>query len=169
MTDLSRTAGDDSAEDDGEIVLLHVEPDGRSTELLAAFAERFADGFAVRSVDEMGAALDAADAVDSVVTEQRLPDGSGVALVERLRADRPNLPIVFHTTCRSEDAEAKAFAAGADAYFEKRSERGQYGCLLDRVRALVDGDDAGRGPAATTVSENSLPSTTSVETPSSEE
>ena len=143
--------GRDPAEGGGSLVLLHVEPDPRSAELLAAFAERFADGFAVRSVDEMGAALQAIDAADCVVTEQRLPDGSGVELVERLRERGRDVPVAFHTTCRERETEARALAAGADAYFSKRSERGQYDRLLERLRGLVGGD--ARSPrAATTVS-----------------
>ena len=146
MTDRSRTAADDTTQDGGSVVLLHVEPDASSADLLAASAEGSADGFTVRSVDEMGAALDAADAVDCVVTEQRLPDGTGVALVELLRTAGREVPVVFHTTCPSEDTEATALAAGADAYFEKRSQRDQYDRIFERIRALVresgDGTDA---------------------------
>jgi DNA-binding response OmpR family regulator len=140
----------DPAEDGGSAVLLHVEPDARSAELLAAFAERFADGFAVISVDEMGAALDAVDAVDAVdcvVTEQQLPDGSGVELVERLRERGSDVPVAFHTTCREGATEAAALDAGADAYFSKRPERGKYERILERLRGLLGDDAPGRGTA----------------------
>ena len=144
-TDANTTAGD-PAEDEAPVVLLHVEPDADSAALLAAFAEGFADGSAVRSVGGMAAALDAADAADCVVTEQQLPDGSGVELVERLRARGSDVPVAFHTTCREAETEARAFAAGADAFFAKRPERGRYDCLIERLRGLVDGDD--RAPSA---------------------
>jgi DNA-binding response OmpR family regulator len=160
MTDFTRapTAADaqpdthsaaDPAEDGESVVLLHAEPDSRSAELLAAFANRFAEGFAVISVDGMGAALDAADAVDCVVTEQRLPDGSGVELVERLRERGSDVPVAFHTTCREGATEAAAADAGADAYFPKRPERGQYDRILERLRGLLDGDARDRDTGAT--------------------
>lgn len=148
----AHTAGRGPTEHGDAIVLLHVEPDARSAELLAAFAERSADEFAIRSVDGMRAALRALDAVDCVVTEQRLPDGSGVELVERLRDRDSEVPVVFHTTCREPETEGAAFRAGADAYFSKRSERGQYDYVLERVREAVDGGNAGYVRAATTAS-----------------
>lgn len=150
--DTHTAAGGDPADDEGPVVLLHVEPDADTAALLTAFVERFAGGFAVRSVDGMGAALDALDAADCVVTEQRLPDGSGVELVERLRERGSDVPVAFHTTCREAETEARALDAGADAYFVKQPERGQYDCILERLRELVGGDGA-RGPrTATTVS-----------------
>jgi DNA-binding response OmpR family regulator len=158
----AHTAGGDPTEDDGSVVLLHVEPDARSAELLAAFAERFADGFVVLSVDGMGAALDAVGAVDCVVTEQRLPDGSGVELVERLRERGSDVPVAFHTTCRERETESRALDAGADAYFSKRPERGQYDRILERLRGLV-GDDAGNVRPATTVAPSAAESSASEE------
>ncbi|WP_280588373.1 response regulator [Halorubrum sp. Boch-26] len=150
QTDTHTAAALDPAEDGGSVTLLHVEPDARSAELLAAFADRFADGFAVRSVDGTVAALDAVDAVDAVVTEQRLPDSSGVDLVERLRERGSDVPVVFHTTCRENETEARALEAGADAYFSKRSEPGQYDRILERLRGLVD-DDAWTSRTQTTI------------------
>ncbi|WP_424013359.1 response regulator [Halorubrum xinjiangense] len=130
------------------ITVLQVEPDARSAELLEAFAARLTDRVRVRSVKRFADALDAVETgvevdgervpVDCVVTEQRLPDGDGVALTERLREAGHGLPVVFHTTCPGEEREAAAFGAGADAYFEKGSDRGRFDAILDRIRALVD-------------------------------
>ena len=145
----THAVADDPPEGDGSVALLHVEPDAGSAELLAAFVERFAEGVAVRSVAGMEPALDAIDEIDCVVTEQRLPDGSGVELVERLRKRGIEAPVVFHTTCREDGTKARALEAGADAYFSKRSERGQYGRVLDRLHGLVDDARAAR---TTTVS-----------------
>ncbi|ELZ55190.1 MULTISPECIES: response regulator [Halorubrum] len=138
----------ESPADREPITVLHVEPNARSTELLEAFARRLTDRVRIRSVDSAADALDAVEAgvrvdgervaVDCVVTEQRLTDGSGVELAERLREADPGLPVVFYTTCPSEEEEAAAFGAGADAYFEKGSDRGRYDAILDRIRALVE-------------------------------
>ncbi|QAU13729.1 response regulator [Halorubrum sp. BOL3-1] len=163
--DRSESLADRSATADREPVsVLHVEPNARSAELLEAFAERLTDRVRVRSVDGVADAFDAVEtgveiegervAVDCVVTEQRLPDETGVDLTERLREASSGLPVVFYTTCPSEEREAAAFGAGADAYFEKGSDRGRYDAILDRIRALVDerpdgGKDARAGVAST--------------------
>ncbi|GAA0714859.1 DNA-binding response OmpR family regulator [Halorubrum trapanicum] len=147
--DRSESLADHSPRTDGgPITVLQVEPDPRSAELLEAFAARLTDRVRVRTVDRFADALDAVEtgvefdgervSVDCVVTEQRLPDGSGVDLTERLREADRGVPVVFYTTCPGEEREAAAFGAGADAYFEKGSDRGRYDAILDRIRALVD-------------------------------
>lgn len=138
----THTASDDDPREGGEpITLLHVEPDAGSTELLAELLAAFAPDSSVRSADGMAAALDTADAVDCIVTEQRLPDGSGVELLERLHERGIDIPVVFYTTCRDAETEVRALNAGADAYFSKRPERGQYYRLIERLRDLVDESD----------------------------
>ncbi|MDB9235343.1 response regulator [Halorubrum ezzemoulense] len=144
------------------IAVLQIEPDARSAELFETFAERITDRVHVRSVKRLADGVDTIEtgievggervAVDCVVTEQRLPDGHGVDLTERLREVDPALPVVFHSTCPSEECEAAAFGAGADAYFEKGSDRGRYDAILDRIRALADAqrrEEGGTGTAAT--------------------
>lgn len=147
--DRAETTAAGPAEDrDAPIIVLQVEPDAHSAELLKAFAARLTDRVRVRSADRFADALDAVETgvevdgervpVDCVVTEQRLPDGDGVDLTERLREAGRGLPVVFHTTCPGEEREAAAYGAGADAYFEKGSDRGRFDAILDRIRALVD-------------------------------
>ena len=156
--DHAETAGED------RLAVLQVEPDPRSAELLETFAERLTDRVRVRSVGCLADGIDAVEAgieiggervaVDCVVTEQRLAYGAGTDLAERLRGASRRLPIVFHTTCPSEECGAAAFGAGADAYFEKGSDRGRFEAILDRIRALVDerrdGDSDVEAAAAST-------------------
>lgn len=128
--------------------MLLVEPNPGCAELFAAFAARADGRFRVNAVERLPDALDAVAAgvergdewvaVDCVVAEHRLQQGSGVELAARLRERGDDVPVVFHTTCPSDDAEAAAFEAGADAYFEKGAGRGRYVALLDRVRSLVE-------------------------------
>lgn len=169
-TQQSDPAPDTTATDRSEtpeeepITVLLVEPDPGCAELFAAFAARAEGQFRVNAVRQLADALDAVAAgvkrgdewvaVDCVVTEHRLQQGSGVEIVSRLRERGDEVPVVFHTTCPSDDAEAAAFEAGADAYFEKGSERGRFDAILDRIRALVDegrerGEDAERTVAST--------------------
>lgn len=142
------TATDRSETPDEEpITVLLVEPDPGCAELFAAFAARADGRFRVNAVERLSDALDAIAAgvrrgdewvaVDCVVAEHRLRQGSGIELVARLRERGDEVPVVFHTTCPSDDAEAAAFEAGVDAYFEKGAGRGRYAALLDRTRSLV--------------------------------
>ena len=162
-TDRAETTAAGTAEGgDAPITVLQVEPDARSAELLEAFAARLTDGVRVRSVDRFADALDAVETgvevdgervpVDCVVTEERLPDGCGVDLTERLREAGRRLPVVFHTTYPGEEREPAAFGAGADAYFEKGAERGRFDTIVDRIRGLVDerreGDAARAGASS---------------------
>lgn len=116
------------------IDVLHVEPDPESAEVLATFLERFETGVSVRSVDRVPEARDAFADVDFVITEQRLPDGTGIELLETARKRGVRTPFLFHTTCHDPVVEARAFGAGATAYVRKRSTRGQYDRLLGVLR-----------------------------------
>ncbi|WP_281195547.1 response regulator [Halorubrum sp. F4] len=139
----TRTRSEDTPPVEAEV--LHVEPDTRSTEVFSAFLERFAEGITVRSVDRVSTAAAVIDDVDCVVTEQRLPDGTGIELLERARKRGSRTPFLFHTTCHDPVVEARAFEADAAGYVHKRSERGQYDRLLTAVRNALGrvGDVAG--------------------------
>ncbi|GAA0519701.1 CheY chemotaxis protein or a CheY-like REC (receiver) domain [Halorubrum aquaticum] len=139
--------------------VLHVEPDPESTEVLATFLERFEPDVAVRSVGRVSEAREVLETVDCVITEQRLPDGSGIGLLESARKRGIRTPFLFHTTCHESVVEARAFESGAAAYVRKRSERGQYerliGVLRERLETTGDEGAASIGPSksAPTVSE----------------
>ena len=138
----THAAGDDAPRDGAApAAVLHVEPDDGSAELLSALLAVFADDSAIRSVDGVAAALDVPDGVDCIVTEQRLPDGSGIELLERLRARSADVPVVFYTTCHDAATEARALDAGADGYFTKCPAPAQFRCLVERLCDLVDGVD----------------------------
>ncbi|MFC5133212.1 MULTISPECIES: response regulator [Haloferacaceae] len=121
------------------IDVLHVEPDPESAEVLVTFLERFETGVSVRSVDRVSEARDAFADVDFVITEQRLPDGTGVELLETARKRGIRTPFLFHTICHDPVVEARAFEAGATAYVRKRSTRGQYDRLLGVLRDHLEG------------------------------
>ena len=67
------------------------------------------------------AALDAyADAgADAVITDQRMPDLDGLALMARLHADRPALPVILVTAHGDVRSAVDAMRAGAFDYVQK--------------------------------------------------
>ncbi|UPW00070.1 helix-turn-helix domain-containing protein [Halorussus gelatinilyticus] len=72
--------------------------------------------------------------VDCVVSEYALPDDDGLALLEAVRDDHPNLPFVFYTGSGSEAVASEAFGVGATDYLPKDTD-GE--TLRERVERAV--------------------------------
>ena len=85
---------------------------------------------------------------DALVLDVRLPDGDGMQLARRLRAEGRTTPILMLTAQRSTAEKVAGLDAGADDYLTKPFETDE---LKARVRALLR-----RGPAARTDDEASL-------------
>lgn len=58
---------------------------------------------------------------DAIVTDLRLPDGSGLEIVRALRAERPDLAIVVLTMHAGDDQIFAAMDAGASAFVGKHA------------------------------------------------
>lgn len=82
------------------IDVLHIEPDPRAAELLTTFVAWAEEDVTIRSVDRVADALDHITDVGCVVTEQRLPDGSGIDIVARAREHGIRTPVLFHHVSR---------------------------------------------------------------------
>ncbi|WP_119154247.1 response regulator transcription factor [Caldimonas tepidiphila] len=97
--------------------LLMVDDDEALCEALAkAFARR---GFAVTLAHEQRAALAAAREVQYAVVDLKLPDGTGLALVQRLLQSNPALRIVVLTGFPSIATAIEAVKLGARYYLAK--------------------------------------------------
>ena len=79
-------------------------------------------------------------AIDVVLTEAKLPDGSGLQLVQEIRQKYPRLPSIMVTGFGSEALCAQAFRAGVYDYFPKPVDA--IG-LRHTVRWLLRGRDTG--------------------------
>lgn len=56
---------------------------------------------------------------DAVVTEQSLPDGTGIELLRQIQSTHETLPVLMHTAAGSEKIASEAVEAGAAAYIPK--------------------------------------------------
>jgi two-component system response regulator AtoC len=90
---------------------------------------------------------------DLVLLDQRLPDGDGLALVQRIRAIDPDLPVVLLTGHGSVDLAVDALKRGVSDFVEKPFKlerlRHSVGLLLDKQRlgrqvARLSGKSSGR-------------------------
>ncbi|QFU81402.1 bacterio-opsin activator domain-containing protein [Natronorubrum aibiense] len=98
-------------------------------------------GAELHTVSSAGAALEALEAhpIDCLLTPQRLPDASGLDLLERVRKRDPDCPVVLTPAAGDEGLASDAIAAGVTEYVpaDRRDS--------DLVPALERAIDTGRG------------------------
>jgi DNA-binding response OmpR family regulator len=88
---------------------------------------------------ETRVAATAADAVssveidrpDAILLDMMLPDAAGTVTLQRLRAVRPNVPIVMLTANTDEDVARATLKQGAFDYVSKPFERGRIAMVLE--------------------------------------
>ena len=76
----------------------------------------------------------AAAAPDVVITDLKLPDGTGLDVIQRVHSERPELPLILITSYSSLDSAIGALRAGAVDYLIKPFENED---LLRAVRRAV--------------------------------
>jgi two-component system response regulator QseB len=93
-------------------------------------------GFDVVWVRRMADAVSALDTqlTDLVLLDLGLPDGDGLALLQRLRRDRQTLPVLVITARDALDDRLAGLDSGADDYLVKPFALAE---LLSRIRALA--------------------------------
>jgi PAS domain S-box-containing protein len=125
----------------GDGVVLFVEPDDDRVHPTADVIE--GAGFRVERVSEFAAARDRIGdgAVDYVVSEQHLPDGSGLELLREVRERRTALPFVLFTGDGDERLASDAIAAGVTDYVPRDPPGKQRLALVDALRAAATEPD----------------------------
>jgi PAS domain S-box-containing protein len=103
--------------------VLYVDDDDVMLVMVEALLRR--DGWRVstctRAADAVALFVAAPDAIDALVTDFNMPDGSGLELVAALRALRPDLPVIVSSGYLSEDLLAGAVAAGIGRVLQKQN------------------------------------------------
>jgi DNA-binding response OmpR family regulator len=84
-----------------------------------------------------GLAAVAAERLDLVISDLRLPDGDGLDVVRAARGVPDPPPVIVVTGYPSDETRRAATAAGATAFFAKPFAAAG---LLEAVRASLDGD-----------------------------
>jgi len=118
--------------------ILIVEDEAR----IASFVERGlkAEGFAVTIASDgtSGYALACQDEVDLVILDLMLPGLSGEEVLQRLRARRPDVPVIVLTARDAVEDRVRNLNAGADDYLTKPF---SFAELLARVHARLRSRD----------------------------
>jgi DNA-binding response OmpR family regulator len=99
-----------------------------------------AEGFATQTASdgETGYALACSDEVDLVILDLMLPKLSGQEVLERLRAKRPDVPVIVLTAKDAVEDRVRNLNAGADDYLTKPF---SFAELLARVHARLRSRD----------------------------
>ncbi|HEV7559409.1 MAG TPA: response regulator [Kofleriaceae bacterium] len=107
-----------------------------------AMAETLADGladhgFEATAIGSGRAAVEAAraDRVDVVVTDLRMPDVDGIAVIEMLRSSGLDVPVIVMTAYGAIDSAVESIRKGAYRYLTKPFKLDE---LVTLVRRAVD-------------------------------
>lgn len=116
--------------------LLVIDDDPGLAEVIELLLER--EGYAVQHASTMkhGVELAGTGEFELVVTDLKLPDGTGLDAIHRIRADRPGLPIIMITSYSSMESAIDALRAGANDYVIKPFNNDEF--LRAIARALND-------------------------------
>ena len=117
--------------------ILVVDDDRTVRETLADFFDAL--GYVVRSADTATAGRQAAaeHAPDVVLVDLRLPDASGLTLLEALRADDPELGVIVLTGHADVPTAVRAMQQGALDFLEKPVDLEALAVAVDRAAELV--------------------------------
>ncbi|WP_336336972.1 PAS domain S-box protein [Haloarcula brevis] len=121
------------------IRVLHVDDDLQYAETTAAFLERERAAFDIEtatSASEGLARLDSAT-FDCVVSDYEMPGESGIAFLESVREEYPDLPFILYTGRGSEAVAGDAVSAGVTDYLQKTSDTSHYALLANRIANAV--------------------------------
>jgi DNA-binding NtrC family response regulator len=99
--------------------ILVVDDDPGLSEVIGILLER--EGYGVEYASTVKAGLERINVsnIDLVVTDLKLPDGTGLEVIAGVRARRPRLPIIMITSYSSMESAIDALRAGANDYVIK--------------------------------------------------
>jgi DNA-binding NtrC family response regulator len=99
--------------------ILVVDDDPGLSEVIGMLLER--EGYGVDHASTVKAGLERihVPSVDLVITDLKLPDGTGLDVIAGVRARRPRLPIIMITSYSSMESAIDALRAGANDYIIK--------------------------------------------------
>ncbi|PSQ57994.1 MAG: HTR-like protein, partial [Halobacteriales archaeon SW_9_67_25] len=105
-----------------DITVLHVDDDPDVLDITATFLQRADRRFEVVTETDPDAALDRLDGgVDCVVSDYQMPAMDGLAFLDAVRDEAPELPFVLFTGKGSEEIASDAISAGVTDYLQKRT------------------------------------------------
>jgi len=120
--------------------VLQVDDDPDFVDLAATFLEREDDRFDAESATSADAALGLLAGTDyeCIVSDYDMPEMDGIAFIDAVREQYPDLPFILFTGKGSEAVASEAIARDATDYLQKGSGAKRYELLANRVTNAVD-------------------------------
>ena len=122
-----------------EISVLCVDDEPGMAELVKTFLEDANEGLVVTTATSATEAMAEYDVgtFDCIVSDYDMTDVDGLAFLDLVRADYPDLPFVLFTGRGSEEIASEAISAGVTDYMQKTLGTDQYQVLARRLRNAV--------------------------------
>lgn len=127
-------------ERDEPVHVLHVDDNPEFADLTATCLERENDHFVVTTAHDASEGLEklAEAQFDCIVSDYDMPGQNGIALLESVREQYPDMPFILYTGKGSEAVASDAISAGVTEYMQKESGTGQYTILANRIVNSVE-------------------------------
>jgi CheY-like chemotaxis protein len=121
-------------------LILVVEDEIGLQKIVGRRAEREGLDVLFAGTNEEGFALATASSPDCILLDLHLPDGPGIGLLARLKADErtSHIHVIVWSGSDVVEGDQDALRAGAIAYFEKTDAR----CVVAKIVELLDGAQA---------------------------
>ena len=119
--------------------VLHVDHDSDFGELTAMRLERDNDSFSVETATSVAEAVECIETQppDCIVSDYDLPQKTGIELLQCVRENHPELPVILFTGTGSEQVASTAISAGVTDYIEKGSSSDQHEILANKIETVV--------------------------------
>ena len=123
----------------GQVTVLCVDDDPDLVALTASLLDDANERFETITETDPRAAIERVheESVDCVVSDYDMPEMDGVALLESIRDEFPDLPFILFTGKGSEEIASTAIAHGVTDYLQKDTGNEQYELLANRVSNAV--------------------------------
>ncbi|ELZ27551.1 light and redox sensing histidine kinase [Halosimplex carlsbadense 2-9-1] len=120
--------------------MLHVDDEPDFADMAATFVEREDERFVVETAASASEGLErlADEPFDCIVSDYEMPGRDGIALLEAIRAEYPELPFILYTGKGSEEVASEAISAGVTDYLQKATGTSQYAVLANRIANAVE-------------------------------
>ncbi|MFP9193774.1 sensor histidine kinase [Natronosalvus vescus] len=121
------------------IRVIHIDDEPDFSRLVAANLERENERLSVQAATSVEAGLEQLDGrTDCIVSDYQLGDGTGLHVLEAVREEIPELPVILFTDTGSEEVASRAISAGITDYLIKGTVAEQYELLATKIITTVE-------------------------------